>query len=160
MDDSNVTLPEEKIRNPKKIEKYIKKATKEKKTFLRKDKESIGLISIKPHNQKTKLTFKGVPASAGKAKGKAVIIKNKDSLEKIKEGKISVLRGSTPQITPYITKADGLIGERNSILCHLGVISREYRIPCILSVKNATEIIKNGDLIKLNSKKNLVEVIR
>lgn len=161
MDTSQEKVSREKLQSPEKIRQYVRKAEKGKEIQVEKDdRKAFGLVSIKPYDEKKVLTFRGFPASTGKAKGRAIIVKDKKSLKKIKKGKIAVLKDSTPQMVPYIVKADGFIGERGSVLCHLGIISREYGVPCMLAVKEATEIIKEGDLVKFNTENYKIEVIR
>lgn len=55
---------------------------------------------------------------------------------------------STTKIHP-ITQADKL----NRYLFSLGaVVAREYGLPCIVGVKNATKLFKTGDIVFLSGK--------
>jgi len=161
---SETLVAKEKLQDPKNIKKYIEKAKKGKKITLKEHKEGEkypnGLISIEPDGKKISLSFKATQTSSGTAEGEAVIVKDKNSLERIEGGKIAVLPNSTPKIVPYIVKANGLVGEERSILCHLGIVSREFEIPCFLGIRNATRLIKDNDFIKFHPEKEIVEVIR
>jgi radical SAM protein with 4Fe4S-binding SPASM domain len=53
---------------------------------------------------------------------------------------------------PLLIKSKGIIVETGGILSHPAIISREYKIPCLVSVKDLTKILKKGDLVYLNSK--------
>ncbi len=162
MGKNTVEISKTKLRDSDEIEKYIKKAKGGKKILIkeRKNQGYLGPTSIKNNQNKILLTFKGLPASPGEAEGDAIVIEDKKSLKKVEKGKIVVLKDSTPQLTPYLVRSDGLIGERRSLLCHLGVLSREYQIPCLLGVKKALEIIDSGDYIRFDTRKETVEVIK
>ena len=46
------------------------------------------------------------------------------------------------------------------LICHSAIISRELKIPCIVGTGNATELIKNGDLVEVDADNGIVRIIK
>lgn len=62
-------------------------------------------------------------------------------------------------MAPYYSNISGLITEIGSSLSHRAVVAREYNLPTVVNVKNATKRLKTGDKIRLNATKGLINVI-
>ena len=107
-----------------------------------------------------KIILKGTPISPYKTEGKARVITDEDSLRKVKKDEVLILIDSTPLMVPYIVKAKGFVGERGGYLCHLAIVSREFKKACVNGVANITKIIKDGDYVKVNGIKGEVEIIK
>ena len=58
-----------------------------------------------------------------------------------------------------MTISKGLIVEKGSVLSHTAIIGRELGIPTIVGVKNATKLIKDGDLIEINGDTGSIEIL-
>lgn len=50
-----------------------------------------------------------------------------------------------------IVKAVAIITNEGGITCHAAIISREFRIPCIIGTKVASQVIKTGDLLEVDA---------
>lgn len=46
------------------------------------------------------------------------------------------------------------------ITCHAAIIAREFNIPCIVSTKNATETLKDKDLVEVDANSGIVKVLQ
>jgi pyruvate,water dikinase len=103
----------------------------------------------------------GVLASAGSSgdftEEKALVLKE-FSLTANYSGKILVTKQTDPGWTIVFPLLKGIIVERGGLLSHAAVVAREYGIPCFVGVENATDIIKTGDLIKLDVKNKIITV--
>ena len=44
----------------------------------------------------------------------------------------------------------GIVTEFGGMLCHLAINARENRIPCVVGLKDATQVIKTGEEIMIN----------
>ena len=64
-----------------------------------------------------------------------------------------------PGWTPVLARVGGVVTEVGGLLSHAAVIGREYGIPAILNLIDATKIIKDGDRIKINGKTGEVEIL-
>jgi len=98
-----------------------------------------------------KRILEGIPASAGKVTGKVRVILEPSECHKFKKGEILVTEMTDPFYAPAIMKARALITEIGGLLCHAAIIAREVGIPCLVSVKNATKILKDGQTITVDA---------
>lgn len=101
----------------------------------------------------------GMTACPGMAQGKAVIVMTSNDYKKIKPGDILVTQMTKPDIIPYLKRVKGIVTNDGGALSHASIISRELGIPCITGTKYATDIIKDGERLKLSAAKGLVERI-
>jgi pyruvate,water dikinase len=94
--------------------------------------------------ENSKIILRGIPASPGIAEGKVKILNSPDDSNKMDEGDILVAYMTNPQYTAAIMKAAAVVTEIGSRLSHPAIISREMGIPCVVNVKGATKILKDG----------------
>ncbi|MCP4354449.1 MAG: hypothetical protein GY793_02210 [Proteobacteria bacterium] len=64
--------------------------------------------------------------------------------------KILITTMTTPAFVPYLNNVRGVITDNGGAICHAAIISREYKIPCIIATECATQIFTTGDLIEMN----------
>jgi pyruvate,water dikinase len=100
----------------------------------------------------------GIPVSAGIIEGRArVILKMEDAA--IEDGDILVTTFTDPSWTPLFVSVKGLVTEVGGLMTHGAVIAREYGLPAVVSVENATKLIKDGQRIRVNGTEGYVEVL-
>ena len=104
--------------------------------------------------------IKGKTASSGKAKGKVIIVKSISDLDKVKNGDILVAITTHPDYVLAMQKAKAIVTNEGGITCHAAIVSRELKKPCIVGTKNATKILKDGDLVEVNADKGVVKIIK
>ena len=137
------------IDNPKEISKIQK-------YFLELDKE------IKKLKNKNEIFGQVAYDSNTIIKGKVIIIKDKSELKnkgRLIDNKIIVAIQTTPDYIQYLKKAKAIITDEGGITSHAAIISREFRIPCIIGTKIATQVLKDGDLIEVDANKGVVKKI-
>lgn len=101
----------------------------------------------------------GVPVSSGVVEGRArVVLKMEDA--NIEEGDILVTTFTDPSWTPLFVSIKGLVTEVGGMMTHGAVVAREYGLPAVVSVENATKLIKDGQRIRINGKEGYVEILR
>ncbi|MFH1510757.1 MAG: PEP-utilizing enzyme [Candidatus Woesearchaeota archaeon] len=103
-------------------------------------------------------TVKGIAATTGKAEGAARVIHTKSEIRKVKAGDIIVTEMTTPDYMAAIRNAAAIVTDIGGITSHAAIVARELGIPCIVGTKNATRVIKNGQLIVVNADNGLVEL--
>jgi len=124
-------------------------------------KEYQKLINKKPGKIKhSRQPLTGQIANPGKVKGRAVICKGLASLKKVKEGDIIVASMTRPEFMPFLKKAKGIITDEGGVTCHAAIVSRELGIPCIIGTKIATKILRNGDLVELDTNTGSIKIIK
>ncbi len=103
-------------------------------------------------------TLHGVGASSGIACGRAFVVHQlKDLPESVPAGAIFVLPCLDPAWTPVLRHVACLVIERGGLLSHAAIIAREYGIPLVIGVPEATERIKTGDVIQVDGDGGTVE---
>ncbi len=91
--------------------------------------------------------------------GKVKIISNFNKLHLLNKGDIIVTPSLSPEYINVIDKILGIITEEGGELSHTAILAREYKIPCIIGVKNATKRLKNGQKIRMNGRTGKIEIL-
>ena len=100
----------------------------------------------------------GLAVSSGVIEGRArVILKMEDAV--LEEGDILVTRFTDPSWTPLFVSIKGLVTEVGGLMTHGAVIAREYGLPAVVGVEGATQLIKDGEMIRVNGTVGYVEVL-
>ncbi len=93
----------------------------------------------------------GQPASRGLARGRARVIISPAELKEFKKGEVLVIDSIDPTMTFFAPLAAGIVERRGGMLIHGAIIAREYGIPCITGVVDATAYIHTGDLVTVDA---------
>ena len=100
----------------------------------------------------------GIPASSGVVEGRARVILRLEDAE-LSKGDILVTRFTDPSWTPVFVSISGLVAEVGGIMTHGSVVAREYGLPAVVGVENATRLIKDGQRIRINGSEGYVEIL-
>lgn len=100
----------------------------------------------------------GLPVSSGVTEGRARIILNMEDAE-LEEGDILVTSFTDPSWTPLFVFIKGLVTEVGGLMTHGAVIAREYGLPAVVGVENATKLIKDGQRIRVHGTEGYVEIL-
>jgi pyruvate,water dikinase len=92
----------------------------------------------------------GQPAGPGLSHGKARVVLDNDQLFNMKAGEILVCDAIDPNMTFVVPMAAGIVERRGGMLIHGAIIAREYGLPCVTGVPDATSLIKTGDDITVD----------
>lgn len=103
--------------------------------------------------------LRGTACSSGEVAGRARVLNDLAEAKRIRKGEILVTRFTDPGWTPLFSRIGGVVTETGGVLSHAAVISREYGIPAVLGVAGATEIIGDGDRIRVDGGRGLVEIL-
>jgi pyruvate,water dikinase len=100
----------------------------------------------------------GSPVSAGTVEGRArVILKLGEA--KMDKGDILVTPYTDPGWTPLFPLAAGLVTEVGGLMTHGAVVAREYGIPAVVGLDNATSKIRDGQRIRVDGTQGFVEIL-
>jgi phosphohistidine swiveling domain-containing protein len=103
--------------------------------------------------------LEGTGCSQGVFTGKARVILDPNRCPDLKEGEILIAPVTDPGWAPLFVIAGGLVMELGGTLSHGVIIAREYGIPAVVGVKDATKIIKTGQLITVDGNKGIVYIV-
>jgi pyruvate,water dikinase len=100
----------------------------------------------------------GLPVSAGTVEGPARVILDIAKAE-VEAGDILVTTYTDPGWTALFPTIGGLVTEVGGQMTHGAVIAREYGLPAVVGVQNATRLIKDGQLIRVHGADGYVEIL-
>ncbi|HDR4725183.1 phosphoenolpyruvate synthase [Bacillus cereus group sp. Sample62] len=100
----------------------------------------------------------GLPVSSGVIEGRARVILNMEDAN-LEEGDILVTAFTDPGWTPLFVSIKGLVTEVGGLMTHGAVIAREYGLPAVVGVENATKLIKDGQRIRVHGTEGYIEVL-
>ena len=91
----------------------------------------------------------GTPASAGTATGKARVILDPVGAH-VEPGEILVAPSTDPGWTPLFMTAGALVMEMGGVISHGAVVAREYGIPAVVGVADATTQLRDGQVVTVD----------
>lgn len=100
----------------------------------------------------------GIPVSSGVIEGRARVILSVEEAD-LEEGDILVTRFTDPSWTSLFSSIKGLVTEVGGFTTHGAVVAREYGLPCVVGVENATKIIRDGQIVRINGSEGYVEML-
>lgn len=120
---------------------------------------------LAPEQSRVADEIRGVSACKGKVKGRVFLFTwlEKDlpkKMAEMKKGDILVAGQTRPFLMPAIKKAGAIVTDEGGITSHAAIVSRELGVPCVIGTRNATKILKTGDLVEVDANKGTVKVIR
>jgi rifampicin phosphotransferase len=101
----------------------------------------------------------GLPVSAGTIEGRARVIRDIAQAD-IEAGDILVTTFTDPSWTPLFLAIKGLVTEVGGLMTHGAVIAREYGLPAVVGVEHATNLIRDGQRIRVHGTNGYVEILR
>ncbi|GMX60247.1 phosphoenolpyruvate synthase [Paenibacillus elgii] len=100
----------------------------------------------------------GLPVSSGVIEGRARVILNMEDAD-LEDGDILVTAFTDPSWTPLFVSIKGLVTEVGGLMTHGAVIAREYGLPAVVGVENATKLIKDGQRIRVHGTEGYIEIL-
>ncbi|PST82426.1 phosphoenolpyruvate synthase [Pedobacter yulinensis] len=100
----------------------------------------------------------GLAVSAGTVEGRARVIFSMEEAA-IEVGDILVTPYTDPSWTPLFVAVKGLVTEVGGLMTHGAVVAREYGLPAVVGVQQATKLIRDGQRIRLNGTDGYIELL-
>jgi pyruvate,water dikinase len=100
----------------------------------------------------------GMAVSSGVVEGRARVILRMEDAD-LEDGDILVTTFTDPSWTPLFVTIKGLVTEVGGLMTHGAVIAREYGLPAVVGVENATKLIKDRQRIRVNGTDGYVEIL-
>lgn len=116
------------------------------------------LLSANPSLPKSSL-LTGIGTSPGQIEGYIKVLLNFEVATNIDKQTIIVVPHTDAGWTPLLASAGGLIAEVGGRLSHGAIVAREYGIPAVMNIPHATELLKDGQRVRLDGKVGLVEIL-
>lgn len=149
------------VLNTKKILPILKKRTQITVGLDRKGSFYLSYAALreKTNSLKSRREIVGTPASLGVYRGAARKIMTSRDFSAFKSGEILVTTMTRPDFLPLMKKAGAIVTDEGGLTCHAAIVARELGIPCIVGVKNATSVLRNGDFVEVDAEKGIVKII-
>jgi pyruvate,water dikinase len=102
--------------------------------------------------------LEGMPASPGRVTGTARVIKDLADADRLLPGEILVTAATTPAWTPLFGRAAGVVTDGGSLVAHASLVAREYGIPAVVALGDATRRLRDGQRITVDGHAGVVEL--
>lgn len=111
--------------------------------------------------KKKKTLLYGLPASSGYAQGRCVVVHHETAgmYDRVQKGDILISDTTTPEMTIIMKKVSAIVTDLGGVTSHAAIVCRELKIPAIVGVGNATEILKTGDKVRVDADKGTIEIL-
>jgi pyruvate,water dikinase len=97
--------------------------------------------------------------SPGQVTAPASIIRSPEDFDKMVPDSILVCPTTTPAWTPLFAQAKGLVTDIGGALAHGSIVAREYGIPAVMGTGEATQRIREGELIRVDGDSGKVTLV-
>lgn len=92
--------------------------------------------------------------------GEVQIVYTHEDVGSFRPGRILVTPMTAPDFVPAIKSAAAIITDEGGITCHAAIVAREMKKPCIIGTKIATKVLKDGDMIEVDTNTGTVRVLK
>ncbi len=103
--------------------------------------------------------LKGLGACGGKVTAPAAVLSDVTESHRLRPGDVLVTRQTDPGWGPIFPLISGLVVERGGMLSHGAIIAREFGIPSVVGVADATRRIRHGSRVTVDGNSGTVEIV-
>jgi len=113
-------------------------------------------VKAKPEEVTKIVGFGGSP---GVAEGRARVVLTVEGIKELQEGEIMVTKSTNPAWVPAFSRIKAVVCDIGGVAAHAAIVAREYGIPAVVGAGIACEVIKTGDLIRVDGEKGEVTIL-
>jgi phosphohistidine swiveling domain-containing protein len=117
-----------------------------------------GFVPSGENDTEPENSIQGSPVSAGVVEGPVRVVLDPFHAE-LHPGEILVCPGTDPAWTPLFLAAGGLVMEVGGLMTHGSVVAREYGIPAVVGVSQATQRLKTGMYIRVDGTSGRIKIL-
>lgn len=114
---------------------------------------------IENNNISNERIIKGKSAYPGIITGEVVVANQKNIFKKACDNKILVISMTSPVMITKLKKIRAIITDEGGVLCHAAIIARELKKPCITSTKIASQVLKDGDRVRVDADQGIISIL-
>jgi pyruvate,water dikinase len=104
--------------------------------------------------------IKGFASSAGVVEGPARVLKLLKEIVDLQPGEILVCPSTNPSWAPVFTKIKAAVTDIGGLTSHAAIVCREYGVPSVTGTGLATQVIKTGDILKVDGDTGVVTIVK
>ena len=101
-------------------------------------------------------SVRGVPASPGRATGRARVLRSAADFDRLQRGEVLVCPVTTPSWTQLFERAAAVVTDVGSLASHASIIAREYGIPAVVGTGDGTSRIRDGERVTVDGSAGVV----
>ncbi|MEZ5572808.1 MAG: phosphoenolpyruvate synthase [Halioglobus sp.] len=109
-----------------------------------------------PSGETGKVLVTGLGASPATASGKVRVLDSPDQQSELLDGEVLVAPMTSPDWVPTMRRAAAVVTDSGGMTCHAAIVSRELGIPCIVGARNATHVLRNGEVVTVDGRRGQV----
>ena len=115
-------------------------------------------FGVPPEPSRDPDIIQGLGASPGVIQGTAKVIRTLAEASKLEKGDIMVCEMTMPPWTPLFSIAGAVVADTGGPLSHCAIVSREYKMPCVVGTLFGTAVIKDGMILTVDGAKGIVRI--
>ena len=124
------------------------------------DRRNDVYISGRSSNEDMSSDVKGFAGAAGVVTGTVRVIEDIDHIGELADGEILVTRVTNIGWTVAFHKVSAIVTDIGAPLSHAAIVAREFGIPAVVGCRNATTVLKTGDVVTVDGGCGTVTVIK
>lgn len=98
----------------------------------------------------------GLGAAPGIASGRVRILGSAAEGGTLEKGEVLVAAMTSPDWMETMRRASALVTDNGGMTCHAAIVSREMRVPCVVGTRDATRLLRNGELVTVDGTRGTV----
>jgi pyruvate,water dikinase len=102
------------------------------------------------------ILVQGLPASAGRASGMVRVLHSPDEGHELQNGEVLVAPMTSPDWVPTMRRAAAVVTDGGGMTCHAAIVSRELGVPAVVGARNATTVLRDGELVTVDGAQGVV----
>ena len=104
--------------------------------------------------------IKGFASSAGVVEGPARVLKLLKDIVDLQPGEVLVCPSTNPSWAPVFTNIKAAVTDIGGLTSHAAIVCREYGVPSVTGTGVATQVIKTGDILKVDGDTGVVTIVK
>ena len=116
--------------------------------------------AVQPIAQLSEAQVRGQIGCKGSATGPVYVLNPGEVTGDFPEGAVLVCSMTTPDLVPLMQRACAIVTDNGGILSHAAIVARELKKPCIVGTRNATKVLRNGQMVLVNADSGHVEILK
>lgn len=101
--------------------------------------------------------LRGIAASPGRVTGPVRVVRSASEFDRLKPGDVLVAPITTPAWTPLFATAAAVVTDTGGVASHSSVVAREYGIPAVVGTGDATQRLRDGQIVTVDGAAGLVQ---
>jgi phosphohistidine swiveling domain-containing protein/glycerol-3-phosphate acyltransferase PlsY len=116
-------------------------------------------LAPSPLSARAASIMQGIGASPGQVEGEVCILTSLDGMPQVGHHTILVVPYTDAGWAPLLARTGGLIAEVGGQLSHGAIVAREYGIPAVMDVADATHRLVNGQRVRIDGQRGTIEIL-